>query len=88
LVIGPSPYKFQHSQHVNRVVALLKRLFTEYEKSSSLSSVGTNVLECHTKDDLFDDYSPPKQISELDWYLESPVMDLNVNLRSPWGRKS
>jgi hypothetical protein len=68
------------SQHVNRVVALLKRLFTEYEKSSSLSSVGTNVLECHTKDDLFDDYSPPKQISELDWYLESPVMDLNVNL--------
>lgn len=66
------------SQHVDRVVAMLKRLFTEYEKSSSSSSVGTNVLECHTKDDLFDD--PPKQISELDWYLESPVMDLNVDL--------
>ncbi|CAO2041571.1 unnamed protein product [Urochloa humidicola] len=68
------------SQHITRVIALLKRLFTEHEKSSCSSSVGTNVLECHTKDDLFDDYSPPKKISELDWYLESPVMDLSVDL--------
>lgn len=68
------------SQHVERVVALLRRLFTEYEKSSCSSSVGTNVLECHTKDELFDDYSPPKPMSDLDRYLESPVMDLNVDL--------
>ncbi|WVZ84013.1 hypothetical protein U9M48_031097 [Paspalum notatum var. saurae] len=68
------------SQHVERVVALLKKLFAEYEKPSCSSSVGKNVLECHTKDELFDDYSPPEQMSELDWYLGSPVMDLNVDL--------
>jgi hypothetical protein len=68
------------SHYITRVVALLNRLFTEHEKVSCSSSVGTNVLECHTKDDLFDDYSPPKQISELDWYLESPVMDISVDL--------
>uniref|UniRef100_A0A0A9DJC0 HAT C-terminal dimerisation domain-containing protein n=1 Tax=Arundo donax TaxID=35708 RepID=A0A0A9DJC0_ARUDO len=68
------------SQHIDRVVALLHRLFTEYEKSTCSSSVGMNVVEYHTKDDLFDDYAAPKQISELDWYLESPTLDLNVDL--------
>ncbi|RLM75277.1 hypothetical protein C2845_PM15G01610 [Panicum miliaceum] len=68
------------SQHITRVVALLNRLFTEYQKSSCSSSVGTNLLECHIKDDFFDDYSPPKEISELDWYLESPVMVRSVDL--------
>nr|CAB3486499.1 unnamed protein product [Digitaria exilis] len=28
--------------------------------------LGTNVLECHTKDDLFDDYAPPEHVSELE----------------------
>lgn len=68
------------SQHTTRVAALLNRLFTEYQKSSCSSSVETNLLECPIKDDLFDDYSPPKEISESDWYLESPVMDLSVDL--------
>ncbi|KAL6650291.1 hypothetical protein ACP70R_009216 [Stipagrostis hirtigluma subsp. patula] len=67
------------SEHIGRVVALIHRLFAEYEKSSCSSSVGTKD-EYHTKDDLFDDYAAPKQISGLDWYLESPTMDLNVCL--------
>ncbi|RLM69731.1 hypothetical protein C2845_PM17G08150 [Panicum miliaceum] len=67
------------SQHVDRVIALLHRVFTEYEKSS-LSVVGFNVVEYHAKDDLFDDYTPQEQRSELDWYLESPTMDLNIDL--------
>ncbi|KAL6841052.1 hypothetical protein ACP4OV_029021 [Aristida adscensionis] len=66
------------NQHIDRVVALLRRLFTVYEKSSS-ASVRKND-EYHTKDDLFDDYAAPKQTSELDWYLESQVMDLNVDM--------
>jgi len=68
------------SHHITGVVALLNRLFTEYRKFSCSCSVGTNLLECHIKDDFFYDYSPPKEISELDWYLESPVMDLCVDL--------
>ena len=67
------------SQHVDRVIALLHRVFTEYEKSS-LSVVGSNVVEYHAKDDLFDDYTPQEQRSELEWYLESPTMDLNTDL--------
>jgi len=67
------------SQHVDRVVALLHRVFTEYEKSS-LSVVGSNVVEYHAKDNLFDDYIPQEQRSEFDWYLESPTMDLNIDL--------
>jgi hypothetical protein len=68
------------AQHVDRVVALLHRLLAEYEKSSCLSLVGTNVVEYHAKDDLFDDYPPQEQISELDWYLQLPTMDLNTDL--------
>jgi hypothetical protein len=67
------------TRHIDRVVALLHRLLAEYGKSSCSSLVGTNVVEYHAKDDLFDDYSP-EQISELDWYLESPTMDLNTDL--------
>jgi hypothetical protein len=66
-------------QHVDRVVALLQRLLTEYKQSSVSSSVGANVIEYHVKDDLFD-YPPQEQMSELDWYLESPTMDLNTEL--------
>ncbi|KAL6890325.1 hypothetical protein ACP4OV_009088 [Aristida adscensionis] len=65
-------------QYIDRVVELLRRLFTEYQKCSS--SVVTNVVEYHTKDYLFDDYAPPDEASVLDWYLESPAMDLNTDL--------
>lgn len=69
------------SQHIDRVVALLHALLAEYEKSSScLAAVGSGVVEYHTKDDLFDDYVPQEQKSELDWYLESPLMHLNIDL--------
>jgi hypothetical protein len=67
-------------QHIDRVVALLHRLLAEYKKSSCSSFSGTNVVEYHAKDDLFDDYTPQEQISVLDWYLESPAMDLNTDL--------
>ena len=68
------------SQYTDRVVALLHRLFTEYEKLSCSAAVGTGVIEYHAKDDLFDNYTPPEQKRELDWYLESPVVHLNVDL--------
>jgi len=68
------------SQHINRVVAWLDRLLVHYQKSSCSSSAGSNVVEYHAKDELFDDYIQPKQISELDWYLKSPTMDLNSDL--------
>ncbi|CAN6371945.1 unnamed protein product [Urochloa humidicola] len=66
-------------QHVDRVITLLHRLFIVYEKSS-LSVVRSNVVEYHAKDDLFDDFTPQEQRSELDWYLESPSMDLNTDM--------
>ncbi|CAO2148888.1 unnamed protein product [Urochloa humidicola] len=44
------------SKHIDRVVAFLHRLFADYQKSSCSSSVGSNVVEYHAKDDLFDDY--------------------------------
>ncbi|XBI61761.1 hypothetical protein VPH35_042508 [Triticum aestivum] len=66
------------SQYTDRVVALLHRLFDEYEKSLSSCSavVGSGVTEYQTKDDLFYGYALPEQKSELDWYLESPAMHL------------
>ena len=67
-------------QHIDRVVALLHRLLAEYNKSSCSSLAGTDVVGYHAKDDLFDDYAPQEQISVLDWYLESPAMDLNTDL--------
>lgn len=68
------------AQHIDRVAALLHRLLAEYEKSYCSSLDGTNVVEYHAKDDLFDDYTPQEQTSELGWYLESPTMDLNTDL--------
>lgn len=65
-------------QYTDRVVALLHRLFTEYEKSSCSAAVG--IIEYHARDDLFDNYTLPEQKTELDWYLESPAMHLNVDL--------
>ncbi|CAN6371946.1 unnamed protein product [Urochloa humidicola] len=66
-------------QHIDKVITLLHSLFTVYE-NSSLSVVGSNVVEYHAKDYLFDDYNPQEQRSELDWYLESPTMDLHTDL--------
>ncbi|XBI24530.1 hypothetical protein VPH35_049617 [Triticum aestivum] len=70
------------SQYTDRVVALLHRLFAQYEKSPSSCSaaVGSGVTEYHAKDDLFDGFALPEQKSELDWYLESPAMHLNTDL--------
>jgi hypothetical protein len=68
------------SQYTDKVVALLCRLSTEYEKLSCFAAVGTGIIEYHASDDLFDNYTPPEQKTELDWYLESPAMHLNVDL--------
>jgi hypothetical protein len=68
------------SQYTDKVVALLRRLSTEYEKLSCFAAVGTGIIEYHASDDLFDNYTPPEQKTELDWYLESPAMHLNVDL--------
>jgi hypothetical protein len=68
------------SQYTDRVVALLHRLFTEYENLSCSAAVGSGVIGYHAKDDLFDNYTLPEQKGELDWYLESPAMHLNVDL--------
>ncbi|KAL6890323.1 hypothetical protein ACP4OV_009086 [Aristida adscensionis] len=68
------------SKRVESVVALLRRFLTEYENSSGSSPVGTNVIDYHAKDDLFDGYAAPEQMSALDWYLESPTVDLNTDL--------
>lgn len=57
------------SQLIDRVVALLHRLFADYQKPSSSASTRSNVVEYHAKDDLFDDNTQQEKISELDWYL-------------------
>jgi hypothetical protein len=67
------------SQYTDKVVALLHRLSTEYEKLSSLAAVGSGIIEYQARVDLSDNHTPPEQKTELDWYLESPAMDLNVD---------
>jgi Fe-S oxidoreductase len=73
-------YGVDATQHVNGVVALLHRLLAEYKQSFSPCPAANYIVKYHAKDYLFDDYAPQEQISELDWYLGSPAMDLNTDL--------